>query len=342
MRKPDFNQLRKVLNREVPDRPVLFELFMDDEILEELTGESLCHDTPYLERTRIVVEAFRRCGYDYATVHGSRFDIMYHMIHSRTSETAESVSLNHGAHIFDDESFEQFPWPEPEDFDYSHLEECAAFLPEGMKLNVMSHCGVLEIAIQIFGYENLCFFLFKKPELVDRVFEAIGRRYVRYYQICASYETVGCLSANDDWGFNTQPMMSPDDLRRYLFPWHRKIVEAIHSAGKPAILHSCGNFSLIVEDLFDLGYDAKHSYQDVIFPVEDFYEAWGDRIAILGGLDVDFMSRASVREVEERALAMLERTRTRGGYALGTGNSLAKYINMDNVQTMLQVAHEFK
>ena len=40
-----------------------------------------------------------------------------------------------------------------------------------------------------------------------------------------------------------------------------------------------------MDDLIDgLGYDGKHSFEDSIIPVEEAYERWGSRIAILGAL----------------------------------------------------------
>jgi uroporphyrinogen decarboxylase len=38
---------------------------------------------------------------------------------------------------------------------------------------------------------------------------------------------------------------------------------------------------------------------------------------------------------------MLERTWERGGYALGSGNSIAEYVPIENYLTMVRVAHEF-
>ena len=40
-------------------------------------------------------------------------------------------------------------------------------------------------------------------------FGAVGSRLVRYYEICAAYDTVGALISNDDWGFKSQTMLSP-------------------------------------------------------------------------------------------------------------------------------------
>ena len=55
-------------------------------------------------------------------------------------------------------------------------------------------------------------------------------------------------------------------MRRLVFPWHKKIVEAAHSHGKPAVLHSCGYFQDIIEDVIeDMGYDGRHSYEAVSY-----------------------------------------------------------------------------
>ena len=40
-----------------------------------------------------------------------------------------------------------------------------------------------------------------------------------------------------------------------------------HDAGKPFILHSCGNLEAVYPDLIDdVGIDAKHSNEDTIAP----------------------------------------------------------------------------
>ncbi len=143
------------------------------------------------------------------------------------------------------------------------------------------------------------------------------------------------------WGFKTQTLLSPQQLRHLVFPWHAQIVTAAHAVGKPAILHSCGKPDAIMDDIIDgLHYDAKHSFEDSIIPVEDAYERWGRRIAILGGMDVDFVARSSPEGVRERARAMLRRTADRGGYALGTGNSVPECISATQWAAMAGAALE--
>jgi len=161
---------------------------------------------------------------------------------------------------------------------------------------------------------------------------------VRYYEICSPHPAVGAVISNDDWGFSKQTTLRPEDMRRYVFPWHKRIVETIHAAGKPAILHSCGQLEAVMDDIIDdMGYDAKHSFEDKILPIEEAYERWGSRIALLGGIDVDFVCRSSPQKIIERSKAMLERTADRGGWALGTGNSVPEYVPDDHYLAMVSV-----
>jgi uroporphyrinogen decarboxylase len=54
-------------------------------------------------------------------------------------------------------------------------------------------------------------------------------------------------------------------------------------------------------------------------------------------MDIDFVCRHSPDEVYRRSKAMLERG-SRGGYALGTGNSVPEYIPQENYFAMIAAA----
>ena len=73
-------------------------------------------------------------------------------------------------------------------------------------------------------------------------------------------------------------------------------------------------------------YDGKHSFEDTIIPVEQAYERWSGRIAILGGIDVDFLCRSKPNQIKDRCKAMLARTAKKGAYALGSGNSIPEFV----------------
>ncbi len=350
---PDFNNLLAVIRRERPQRPTLFEFFLNERVYEKLVPgakarlkensngttdevDGLAYSDSVLAQT-LRMEAYRRAGYDYGTVRIPNFKFPS----NRTYE-ARTVSINEGAMIQDWASYEAYPWPDPEKADYAILDALENNLPDGMKIIVHGPGGVLENVIELVGYETLCYWLADDPKLVAAVFEQVGSRMVRYYECVARYSGVGACISNDDWGFKTQTMLSPRQMRQYVFPWHKQIVNVVHAAGKPLILHSCGHFERIIEDLKDIGIDARHSYEDAILPVEEAYERYHDHFAILGGIDVDFMCRATPEEVYTRAKGLLQQTAERGGYALGTGNSVPDYVPDENYFAMLHAVLELR
>jgi len=336
-REPDFRHMLDALSRKAPEHPVLFELFLNYPLYVRLAGHEQAGPTMF-DNTMLVAEAYANAGYDYSTAYGSQ---MGFPVAPRNS--IKTLSLNDGSVIHDRAEFEAYAWPDPDAFDYSHLGQVNGKLPGKLKLMVMGPGGVLENVTTLVGYDNLCLMLYDDPELARDIFDAVGSRLVRYYENAVNYDSVGMLMSNDDWGFNTQTFLSVADMRKYVFPWHKKIAEVAHRAGKPILLHSCGNATEIFDDIIDyMKYDGKHSYEDVIMPVEECYRRWGSRIAILGGIDVDFMVRADEEQISKRARALLELTRGSGGYALGSGNSIPEYIPQEHYLAMVKTALEFR
>ena len=339
-RKPDIENLYKVLRRQEPDRPTLFELFLNFPLYERLAGRGLPKTGDMdLEFCKLVIEAYAAAGYDYAWTSGSKFSFP---TNRHKQEDKKTISLNDGAVIADWASFEAYAWPDPDNFDYSLLDKIKAFLPEGMKLMIIGPSGVLENAIALTGYENLCTLIYDDPALAKEIFDNVGKRILHHYETALSYDSVGLVMVNDDWGFNTQTFFSPKHMREYVFPWHKKIVAASHAKKIPAILHSCGHFTNVIDDIIDdIGFDGRHSYEDTIIPVEEAYEQWHDRIGIIGGMDVNFLVCSDEQAIASRVRSMLDRVRGRGGYALGSGNSIPEYIPQDHYFAMIKTALEY-
>ena len=69
------------------------------------------------------------------------------------------------------------------------------------------------------------------------------------------------------------------------------MIDLIKAAGKPFLWHSCGKIFAIMDDVIALGINAKHSNEDVIAPYDEWIARYGDRIGLLGGIDVDILCR---------------------------------------------------
>jgi uroporphyrinogen decarboxylase len=150
------------------------------------------------------------------------------------------------------------------------------------------------------------------------------------------FERVELVWGSDDMGFKTGLLISPADMREFVLPGHKLMAQISHDAGCPYLLHSCGKLEAIMGDLIEeVRIDARHSFEDVIEPVTEAKERYGGRIALLGGVDMDFLCRADEKAVRKRTRETLKRCMPGGGYCLGTGNSVANYIPLDNYLAML-------
>jgi len=94
-----------------------------------------------------------------------------------------------------------------------------------------------------------------------------------------------------------------------------------------------------MEDLIsDVGIDAKHSFEDAIIPVQDFQQKYGDRIAVLGGLDVNILANSTPDQVRQKTRFLIETCGARGRYAVGSGNSIPSYVPVENYLAMVDEA----
>jgi len=210
-------------------------------------------------------------------------------------------------------------------------------MPDGMGLIANHAGGIFEHLSGLMGYETLCLGLYDQPELVRAVADRVGGLMEGFYRRILQIPRLIAVFPGDDMGFRTGTLIGPDHLRRYTLGWHRKFAEMTHAAGLPYFLHSCGNLAGIMGDLIDdVGIDGKHSFEDVIMPVEEVYRRWGGRTAILGGVDMDLLVSGSEEEVRARTRQILETCGVAGtGYCLGTGNTAANYVPLPNYRAML-------
>jgi uroporphyrinogen decarboxylase len=240
------------------------------------------------------------------------------------------------------QDFERYPWPRVKEMDFFPFEYLNRHLPEGMGLIVSHGGGIFEHLSLLMSIEGLCLALYDAPDLVQAVSARLGELMTGFYHHLLDLDHVVALFPGDDMGFRTSTLVAPDHLRRYVLPWHKRFAEMAHRRGLPYFLHACGNLKSIMEDLIiGVGIDGKHSFEDAIVPVQEFQARYGERIAVLGGMDVHVLAGCTPEQVRQKARFLLEVCGSRGRYALGSGNSIPSYVPVDNYLAMIDEAHIF-
>lgn len=338
---PDIEELVRIFNREKrPFRLHNFEIFLDAEIKEAVSARFQLHPLEGSSELETELEneilLHRVLGYDLFRVPVIRKHT-FSVVENRTQDE-RSWMEEHTGPVQTWEDFENFPWPDVRALDFRKLDWMEKNCPSGMGcFDLTGH--IFEIVSFLFGYESLCMKLHDDPALVEAMFEKVGEFYVAYTKILADYRCVPAMWAADDFGFKSGTLISPETLKQYVFPWHKKCADAAHNAGKPYLLHSCGNLKEIMGTLIDeVGIDGKHSFEDGIEPVTDAVRKYGDKISIIGGMDVDFLCRADEAAIRKKVRDILDACAGVPGYCFGTGNSVPNYVPLDNYLTMMDEA----
>lgn len=355
---PDWQAFLRCLRREgTPERVHFIELIIDGEIKDavceryDLLAGLDPADPYFLYRKQIAVQRF--LGYDYVVVPGSVGESLDERLPHFSLVTADTADLAHrGGRAYVDEhrgpimswdDFKRYPWPTIRDFSTRGLDWFEDNLPADMCVIGGLIGSLYENISWLMGYEPLCLALYEQRDLVAAIRDRLVELYCAELEVILRYSRVKVIWGSDDLGFKTSTLISPRDLREFVFPGHVRLAGMAHAAGRPYILHSCGQLERIMPDLLDdIRIDGKHSYEDTIVDVRQLKATVGQRTALLGGIDVDFLCRASEEQIRARVRDTLRVCHPGGGYCLGTGNTVANYIPLDHYLAMLDEGRRFR
>lgn len=352
--KPDCGEfIDIILGKRSAKRVPPVEYIVSEAVMKPVVTELLGREWVAVGEDRASYEAYldnfiafwRHMGYDFVRL---ELGLPFQVRRTAAKDTAPGVegqlhwADEHTGAIMTWEDFERYRWPSPTDTDLFALEYITTHMPEGMGLMTCHGGGIFEHVSSIMSLEGMCLALCEQPDLVAAVANKAGEALAAYYERLVGLDHVIALFQGDDMGFRTQTLVPPDALRTHCLPWLKRFAQTAHTHGLPFFLHSCGQVDAIMEDLIeDVGIDAKHSFEDVIVPVQDFQVKYGKRIGVLGGVDINRLTCDTPEEVRRHTRFLMETCGARGRYAIGSGNSIPSYIPVGNFLAMLDEVADF-
>lgn len=347
---PDIEKFKKVVLRENIEYLPFAELSIDKEIIRFVTenwgggrkwvepGKDVESQKSYWKN---IIHFYYKMGYDYVPVGRAiefpslmRCGVDTALLPKSKREWAPDKGL-----ISCWEDFEKYPWPRVEESSFWFYEFVSENLPEGMGvLACPLGGGVLEYAINVLvGYETLSYLLYDDLKLVEEIFKKIEGILLGSYKLVVGLDRLTGFFQGEDMGHKTGTLFSPDLLRKYILPCHKKAAEIAHRDGLVYILHSCGNIETVMEDLIEeVKIDGKHSFEDTIMPVATFKKKYGKRIAVVGGIDMNKLTSFEEKKLRRYIQNIIQECTSTGGYFLGSGNTVTNYTPIKNYFLMLE------
>jgi len=333
----DFGRLRRALRREDVGLPMaMMELHVDDAVMTSIMGR------PTSRRDVLSLLEFQKAmGYDYVNVYSDL------VLEFRRASVGGDGGPSGGRSFVDEQQgpittaaeFEAYPWPDPQATTCGNFARARAHLPEGMAMIARCH-GPFEWGTWLMGIQTFCMALAMDRDLVERVFARVSDLIVEEVSRMVVQEGVGAVWITDDLGFNQGTFVSPADLRRLVFPTYRAICRLARQRDLPVLLHSCGKLDAVLGDVVDCGIIALHSLPPALYDLASLKADWGDRLCLLGNVDVDLLTRGRPEDVRAAVRRLREEAYRGGGLILSSSNSIADYCRVENYLAMFDEARK--
>lgn len=186
------------------------------------------------------------------------------------------------------------------------------------------------------GMENLMYDYYDNMDGLKCICEKILEFDMAIVDECARLGFDGIFTS-DDLGHQRGPMMSPEIFRELYLPYYKQFIGYVHSKGMQMFLHSCGDNTLLMEDLLEAGLDVFHPVQKGCMDMEETARRFGGRITFLAGMDVQHtLVEATPEEVREEVRRMKRIFGSeKGGLLLAMGNGILSGTPLENIRAAL-------
>jgi uroporphyrinogen decarboxylase len=342
--KPDFERYMKALHCEEPDRVPLGDWHVDQMPKEAFMGRSV-------NTLQDHIDFWHTAGFDYVpassgilepvrapegmTTTGDAVHTEYrHKVSRKWANTHEGMVANW-------EQFERYPWPSVDDFDLSKWGAFDRMLPKGMKA-ILLFGKVYTTAWMYMGAETFFNALEGDEELAGAIINKVGAIQYETFLRVVEHPCIGAVLNPDDVAFNTGLLVHPKYLRKYVFPWYKKMGQVCREKGIGFIFHSDGDCTEVMEDLIDCGFHGFNPVQPNSMDIVEAKRRWGKKLCLIGNINLD--STLTLGTPDDVRAEVYERIRTigpGGGYMVASSNSITDYVPHENMKALLDATYEF-
>ncbi len=144
----------------------------------------------------------------------------------------------------------------------------------------------------------------------------------------------------DDIAYTKSMLISPGMFREHFKERMKKAMEPIQV---PFIYHSDGNYSLVLEDLLEMGVDAIHPVERGSMDLDWLLKNYKGRVGMIGNVDINHILKdATVEEVYEDVRTRIETFGPGGGYVICDSNSVPGWCSPRNVMAMSEAVEKYR
>jgi uroporphyrinogen decarboxylase len=241
-----------------------------------------------------------------------------------------------------------FDWPEPDWWEVATLKDALEKVNPGQAHHLRFRAGsVFESSWQLRGMPEFMMDLGLNPDIplyiMDRLCEVIVENTRR--TLAAAGDQIDMVYFYDDVGAQNGLMISKNMWKKFIRPYHLKIIETARQFNKPVMYHCDGAIYPLVEELIELGIDVLDPIQPSAKDMhpDKLKQEFGDRLCFHGGIDIqETLPRGSPDDVAAEVAERVGRLGKGGGYILSSSHHIQSDTPIENVMAMYQTSLRYR
>lgn len=248
----------------------------------------------------------------------------------------------------EDEDFEKFPIPNPDDFDYDAALEIVKNNPKqyAFHLGNAAYPDVINGNGCLMGMEDvLCHLLLKDEAALDfmnRRADYQVKMMERTLEKCKGY--IDFMWLGEDLGTQHAPMISLQLYRDVIKPIHKRFTDLAKAYDIPVMIHSCGCSSWAYPDYIDIGINAVDNIQPDAANMDPAYlvKTFGKQLAYRGCISTGGpLAFGTPDEVRKNVNEVMDIMMPNGGYFFAPSHRIQDNTPVENIIAMYQAAHDY-
>ena len=107
-------------------------------------------------------------------------------------------------------------------------------------------------------------------------------------------------------------------------------------------MHTDGDVQPLIDDLVKIGLNALHPIEPKAMDINLLKKKYQNRLCLIGNIDMaGSLGRGTPDEVRQEVKERIRNVAPGGGYAVGSSNSVASYIPIENYRAMIEATFEY-
>lgn len=236
------------------------------------------------------------------------------------------------------------PWPTPDWWDFTELPAMIDRLQRDGPYHVRFRLGsFFEQAWALRGLEQFMLDLATDPAIPEYLMDRILEVHLENLKtvLALAGDRLDMVYTYDDVATQNSLMISPKTWRKLIKPRHQKILDVIHSYGKPAMYHCDGAVAPLIPELIEMGVNVLNPIQPDAKGMEPsaLKATYGDKLTFHGGIDIiKTLPRGTAAQVQQEVRARVELMGQGGGYIMCSSHHIQPDTPLENVVAMYDPA----